>query len=129
MNKILLQLFVLIMASLCSISDLQAATPQAAAKPSQTSPSDSALQQKIQQKLSKAKAGDGKFTVKVQGGVAYLSGNANVVQHKGAATRMAKTAGAKKVVNNIVVSEAAKDKAKQGLNSNKPRQATVRSSS
>lgn len=91
--------------------------------------SDSALQQKIQEKLSQAKSGDGKFTVKVQGGVAYLSGNANVIQHKGSATRIAKAAGAKKVVNNIVVSEAAKNKARQNLKSDKPRQATVRSGS
>jgi len=67
--------------------------------------------------------------VKVQGGVAYLAGNANVIQHKGSATRIAKAAGAKKVVNNIVVSEAAKNKARQNLKSDKPRQATVRSGS
>ena len=35
------------------------------------------------------------FTVRVQGGIAYWDGSTSVVQHKGAATRMAKTAGAK----------------------------------
>ena len=55
------------------------------------------------------------FTVRVQGGVAYWEGSTNVVQHKGAATRMAKTAGAKKVVNNIKVSDAAKETASANL--------------
>ena len=55
------------------------------------------------------------FTVRVQGGVAYWSGSTTVVQHKGAATRMAKSAGAKKIVNNIKVSDAAKQKAGENL--------------
>jgi osmotically-inducible protein OsmY len=84
------------------------ALPEAPKKPT---PPDAVLQQKIQEKFAHAKAGGGKFTVRVQGGVAYLSGRADVAQHKGAATRMAKAAGAKSVVNNIQVSEAAKQKA------------------
>jgi hypothetical protein len=51
----------------------------------------------------------------VQGGVATWEGKTEVLQHKGAATRMAKTAGAKAVVNNIKVSDAAKDKAAGNL--------------
>jgi osmotically-inducible protein OsmY len=90
--------------------------------------SDQALQQTIQEKFSKSKAGGGKFTVRVQSGVAYLSGRADVVQHKGAATRMAKTAGAKRVVNNIVVTEAAKQKAARSMERGKPRVATVKPS-
>jgi len=38
-----------------------------------------------------------------------------VVQHKGAATRMAKTAGAKRVVNSIKVSDAGKETASANL--------------
>lgn len=91
--------------------------------------SDAALQQKIQDKFAHSKAGGGKFTVKVSGGVAYLGGRADVVQHKGAATRMAKSAGAKRVVNNIQVSEAARQKAAQSLHSDKPRQAQVKTAS
>jgi len=90
--------------------------------------SDQALQQVIQDKFAKSKAGGGKFTVKVQGGVAYLSGRADVVQHKGAATRMAKTAGARRVVNNIVVTEAAKQKAARSMDRSKPRAAAVKGS-
>jgi hypothetical protein len=80
----------------------------------------SALQDKetesvIRAKLAKSKIGKDGFTVRVQGGVAYWDGATNVVQHKGAATRMAKTAGAKKVVNNIKVSDAAKETASANL--------------
>jgi hypothetical protein len=69
----------------------------------------------IRAKLAKSKIGKDGFTVRVQGGVAYWEGSTNVVQHKGAATRMAKTAGAKKVVNNIKVSDAAKETASANL--------------
>jgi BON domain len=69
----------------------------------------------IRAKLAKSKIGKDGFTVRVQGGVAYWDGSTNVVQHKGAATRMAKTAGAKKVVNNIKVSDAAKETASANL--------------
>ena len=80
----------------------------------------SALQDKetesvIRAKLAKSKIGKDGFTVRVQGGVAYWDGATSVVQHKGAATRMAKTAGAKKVVNNIKVSDAAKETASANL--------------
>ena len=69
----------------------------------------------IRGKLAKSKIGRDGFTVRVQGGVAYWDGSTNVVQHKGAATRMAKTAGAKRVVNNIKVSDAAKETASANL--------------
>ncbi len=69
----------------------------------------------IRAKLAKSKIGKDGFTVRVQGGVAYWDGSTNVVQHKGAATRMAKTAGAKRVVNNIKVSDAGKETASANL--------------
>jgi hypothetical protein len=102
-----------------------------AAKPSGPSASDAALQQIIQEKFSRSKAGGGKFQVKVQSGVAYLSGRADVVQHKGSATRMARTAGAKQVVNNIVVSEAGRQRAARALEKGrsvgeKPRRAALK---
>jgi hypothetical protein len=76
---------------------------------------DKATESVIRAKLAKSKIGKDGFTVRVQGGVAYWDGSTNVVQHKGAATRMAKTAGAKKVVNNIKVSDAAKETASANL--------------
>ena len=73
------------------------------------------MERTIREKLAKSKIGKDGFTVRVQGGVAYWEGNTTVVQHKGAATRMAKTAGARAVVNNIKVSDAAKQKAAENL--------------
>lgn len=107
----------------CSVYAANTPTKSAPAVP------DAVLQQKIQEKFSKSKAGGGKFTVKVQGGIAYLSGRADVVQHKGAATRMAKSAGAKHVVNNITISEAARQKATRDSERAKPRPATVKTTS
>jgi hypothetical protein len=43
------------------------------------------------------------FVVKVQGGVATLDGETAVPQRKGAATRIARTAGAREVRNRIKV--------------------------
>ena len=47
--------------------------------------------------------------------MAYWEGTTAVVQHKGSATRMAKSAGAKRVVNNIKITDAAKWKAAENL--------------
>src|SRR5579864_9492468 len=69
----------------------------------------------IRAKLEKSKIGKDGFTVRVQGGVAFWDGSTGVVQHKGAATRMARTAGARRVVNNIKISDAAKAAASANL--------------
>lgn len=82
--------------------------------------SDSAIEQKIRMKLAKSKIGADKFTIKVQNGVAYWEGKTDVIQHKGAATRMAKTAGAVAVVNNIQISDAARRKAAHNLTGTTP---------
>lgn len=103
-----------------------AQAPKPPAAPPAAAPGDDLLQAKIQEKFSKAKAGGGKFQVRVRNGTAYLSGRADVAQHKGAATRMAKAAGAKRVVNNITVSEAAKQKAARDSQQSRPREATVK---
>jgi hypothetical protein len=77
--------------------------------------SDTQIQQTIQTKLAKSKIGKDGFKFHVSHGVVTWEGTTNVVQHKGSATRMAKAAGATKVVNNIQVSAAAKAKAAQTL--------------
>ena len=77
--------------------------------------SDSQIQQTIQTKLAKSKIGKDGFRFHVSHGVVTWEGNTNVVQHKGAATRMAKAAGASQVVNNIQVSAAARAKAAKSL--------------
>src|SRR5579862_889521 len=82
---------------------------------------DKAIEAAIRAKLDKSKIGKDGFKVHVQGGVATWEGNTDVVQHKGAATRMAKTAGAKAVVNNIKVGDAAKQKAGENLETGRRR--------
>ena len=87
--------------------------------------SDAQIEQNIKIKLAKSKIGADKFTVKVQGGVAFWEGKTNVIQHKGAATRMARTAGAIAVVNNIQISDEARMKAAHNLTGTVPK-ATVK---
>jgi hypothetical protein len=77
--------------------------------------SDAQIEGAIKAKLAKSKIGADGFKVRVQGGVATWEGRTNVVQHKGAATRMAKTAGAVAVNNHIEVSDAAKKKVADNL--------------
>jgi len=86
-----------------------------------TAQQDKAIEAAIRAKLDKSKIGKDGFKVHVQGGVATWEGNTDVVQHKGAATRMAKTAGAKAVVNNIKVGDAAKQKAGENLETGRRR--------
>jgi hypothetical protein len=88
---------------------------------------DKQIEATIRAKLAKSKIGKDGFTVRVQGGIAYWEGKTDVVQHKGSATRMAKTAGAKSVVNNIQVSDAAKEKAADNLDEGRRRAQVKRS--
>jgi hypothetical protein len=76
---------------------------------------DVQIEADIRARLAKSVIGKDGFTVRVQGGVASWEGTTSVVQHKGAATRMAKSAGATKVVNKIQVGDAAKQKAAGNL--------------
>jgi hypothetical protein len=124
---------------LCSLGLLaaalhgQTAAPKAAqlskTQPAQgtTAQQDKAIEQAIRAKLATSKVGKDGFTVRVQGGIAYWDGSTNVIQHKGAATRMAKTAGAKAVVNNIKISDAAKQKAAENLDQGRRRAQVKRS--
>ena len=92
-----------------------------------TASQDVQMESAIRTRLAKSVIGKDGFTVRVQGGVAYWDGNTNVVQHKGAATRMAKSAGAKKVVNNIKVGDDAKQKAAGNLDDGRRRAQVKRS--
>jgi osmotically-inducible protein OsmY len=69
--------------------------------------SDAEIEATIKAKLAKSKIGKDGFQIHVKDRVATWSGSTTVMQHKGAATRMAKTAGAIHVVNNIKVSDQA----------------------
>ena len=94
----------------------------AATSPSRTSstqrtatPSDSQIDVTIRAKLAKSKIGKDGFKFHVQHGIVTWEGSTNVIQHKGSATRMARTAGAVQVINNIQISGAAKEKAAANL--------------
>ena len=80
------------------------------AKPAAGTVSDAQLEATLRAKLAKSKVGKDGFKFHVQHGVVTWEGQTNVPQHKGAATRMARTAGALQVVNNIQVSDEAKAK-------------------
>ena len=97
-----------------------AATQASAAKSSKDStqprnPADAQIERTIKNKLLKSKMNSDHFTVSVVKGVATLEGTTNVMQHKGAMTRMAKSSGATSVQNNIRISDAAKSKALAAL--------------
>jgi BON domain len=108
-----------------------AATTPKKAVPANSSPaphlSDADLEKAIRARLAASKISTDKFTAHVRGGIATLEGYTEVVQHKGTATRLAKSAGALAVVNNIQISQAAKDKAQANLDSGRRRAQVKRS--
>jgi len=88
--------------------------------------SDSQLEAAIRAKFAKSKSAS-TFRVHVQGGTATIEGKTEVIQHKAAATRMAKTAGATAVNNKVEISEAAKQKAAGNLTEGRRRVQVKRS--
>ena len=121
----MLRLFLLLALAL---SSLAAQTKTKAPPPQGTTASqDVQIEAEIRARLAKSVIGKDGFTVRVQGGVAYWEGATDVVQHKGSATRMAKSAGAKKVVNNIKVGEAARQRAAGNLDQGRRRVQVKRS--
>lgn len=70
--------------------------------------SDVEIEATIKAKLAKSKIGQDGLQVHVKDRVATWTGTTSVMQHKGAATRMAKAAGALQVTNNIKISGDAK---------------------
>jgi hypothetical protein len=87
--------------------------------------SDAEIEATIKVKLAKSKIGQEGFQVHVKDRVATWTGTTSVMQHKGAATRMAKSAGAIQVTNNIKISSEAAAKAKGNL-SGQPRHVQVK---
>jgi len=102
-----------------------AAQVQPAARPAPTS--DAEIEKAIRARFAASKIAANHFTVRVQGGVATLEGKTDIVQHKGTATRLAKAAGAVKVVNKIEVSEKAREKAAANLAAGRRRAQVKRS--
>jgi hypothetical protein len=104
------------------VSRPQTSASKAPARRPQAAKSDAQIEAAIKAKLAKSpKLSVERLQVHVQGGVATFEGKTDVVQHKGTATRMAKSAGAVAVNNHIQVSEAAKEKAAGNLESGRRR--------
>jgi len=121
------------MAAACLAAATLGAAPQAPAvhqrasnapvakAPAKPKLSDKELEAAIRARFAKSKVNEDKFTVRVQGGIATIEGKTNVMQRKGAATRMCKTAGALAVNNRVVVSDEAKKKAAGNLDEGRRR--------
>jgi|SRR5271157_4200402 len=99
----------------------RSAAPASPVRSTAPRPSDKQLEAIIRAKFAKSKISADKFTVRVQGGVATIEGQTNVIQHKGTATRMAKTAGAVAVNNHVRIGDAAKQKAAANLDEGRRR--------
>ena len=83
--------------------------------PGQSASSDVELEKKIRARFARSKISTDNFQVRVQGGAATITGKTGVLQHKGTATRLAKNSGALKVINQVEVSDAAKQQASANL--------------
>lgn len=103
------QLTTILLLTCLTVLPVEAAS---SARPAAKSPvPDAAIDAALRAKLSRSKIGADHFQFRVQNGVVTWTGKTDVIQHKGSATRMAKSAGARQVDNRIQVSEAAKAKA------------------
>jgi len=113
----------LLTAALWGGSTTAPATPHrpAAKTAAQPSKSDAEVEKEIRAKLAKSKIAEDKFQVHVQGGVATLEGKTEVIQHKGVATRLAKSAGAVAVNNHIQIGDAARENAAKNLETGRRR--------
>ena len=88
---------------------------------------DADLERAIRQRFARSKAAADHLQVHVVGGVATIEGQTDVIQRKGSATRMARAAGARQVINKIVISQAARDKANANLTKGRRRVQVKRS--
>jgi hypothetical protein len=105
--------------ALCGVevSPLGAQQPTKPPRAASTKPvvSDLQLEQDIRSRLAKSKLNSEHFSVSVRNGVATFEGKTAVLQHKGVATRIARSAGALAVRNNIQVSSEARARAARNL--------------
>ena len=99
-----------------------ASRPRTPAPTAQPRLSDAQLEADIRARFARSqKISQDHFQVRVQGGVATIEGRTGVIQHKGSATRMAKSAGALAVNNHIQLSDAARQKAASNLETGRRR--------
>src|SRR4051794_18671680 len=95
----LLRVLALPFLSVALLQPLGATTPTHHTPAKVAAISDAQLEATIRAKLAKSKIGKDGFRFKVYKGVVTWEGTTEVMQHKGSATRMARTAGATQVVN------------------------------
>ena len=124
MKKLFLVL--VLAAAMAGLSHAAVVSKPNAAKPNAAKPNtvtaklpDAQIERNIRAKFTKSKINAEHFTVSVQNGIATIAGKTNVIQHKGVATRLAKTGGALAVRNNIQVSDEARAKAAAKLAKNR----------
>jgi osmotically-inducible protein OsmY len=103
----LFRLFILPILAVTLAFAAPASNPKVAT-PAAAHVSDAQLESTIRAKLAKSKIGKDGFKFKVARGIVTWEGSTQIPQHKGAATRMARTAGAVDVVNNIQVDGGSK---------------------
>lgn len=82
---------------------------------------DALIASKLKSKMARSKLRSDGLQYRVQDGTVEWSGTVKIPQRKGAATRMAKTSGAKRVLNRIVVQSGPSAKTPKPV----PRTATV----
>jgi osmotically-inducible protein OsmY len=102
------RLIALLLISFLTVAASGPTATKTAAEQTRPAVSDVQLDSTIRAKLAKSKIGKDGFRFHVQHGVVTWEGNTAVSQHKGAATRMARSSGAVQVVNNIKVNGAGK---------------------
>jgi hypothetical protein len=112
----MLRFLLVIVSALVSVAALAQVPPK-------VFPTDSQIEAQVHDRLAKSVVGKDGFTAKVKAGVVYWEGSTTVAQHKGAATRIAKSSGARRVVNNIVVKKGGAKK--QAAAPKAPRPATA----
>ncbi|HEY3936019.1 MAG TPA: BON domain-containing protein [Bryobacteraceae bacterium] len=105
MRRILALLLLPFVAGVLTLPALAGASAKTASVRAQDRPvvSDTQLDATLRAKLAKSKIGKDGFHFRVQRGVVTWEGTTSVPQHKGAATRMARSSGALQVINNIKV--------------------------
>jgi hypothetical protein len=81
-----------------------------AAAPKPAPANDAVIEAAIRAKFAKSKISADNFRVSVRSGVALIEGKTDVPQRKGVATRLARTGGAREVVNKIQIGDAARKK-------------------
>jgi hypothetical protein len=98
---------------------VSAITLSAAGAPAKAPPvrTDAEVARVFREKLAKSKLSADGIQIRVQDGVATLTGKTDIAQHKGTATRMARTSGAREVRNQIAITEAGKKKMLDRLHS------------